>query len=150
MFIDCLDVDETIAQLLVTEGFASVEEVAFVPPDELAAIGGFDEELAGELIRRANDFLEARNAEFTKERLALGVEDAVAEINGLTPAMLVTLGKAGIKTLDDLGDLAADELLEMLPDSGLGETEANAVIMAARAHWFGDEAAAGDGAVAPA
>ena len=150
MFIDCLDVDETIAQLLVTEGFASVEEVAFVPPDELAAIGGFDEELAGELIRRANDYLEARNAEYTKERLALGVEDAVAEINGLTPAMLVTLGKAGVKTLDDLGDLAADELLEMLPESGLGETEANAIIMAARAHWFGDEAAAGDGAAAPA
>jgi N utilization substance protein A len=150
MFIDCLDVDETIAQLLVTEGFASVEEVAFVPPDELAAIGGFDEDLAGELIRRANDYLEARNAEYTKERLALGVEDAVAEINGLTPAMLVTLGKAGIKTLDDLGDLAADELLEVLPDSGLGETEANGIIMAARAHWFGDEAGAGDGAAAPA
>ncbi|HUN51287.1 MAG TPA: transcription termination factor NusA [Candidatus Sulfotelmatobacter sp.] len=150
MFIDSLDVDETIAQLLVTEGFASVEEVAYVPADELAAIGGFDEELAGELIRRANDYLEARNAEYTRERVALGVEDAVAAINGLTPAMLVTLGKAGVKTLDDLGDLAADELLEMLPDGGLGEAEANDVIMAARAHWFGDEASAGDGAAAPA
>ncbi|HYM30659.1 MAG TPA: transcription termination factor NusA [Candidatus Cybelea sp.] len=146
MFIDCLDVDETIAQLLVTEGFASVEEVAFVPADELASIGGFDEELASELIRRANDFLEARNVEYTKERKALGVEDAVAEIAGLTPAMQVTLGKAGVKTLDDLGDLAADELMEMLPGSGLGETEANAIIMAARAHWFTEGEGAGPGA----
>jgi N utilization substance protein A len=150
MFIDSLDVDETIAQLLVTEGFASVEEVAFVPPDELAAIGGFDEELAGELIRRANDYLEARNVEYTKERQSLGVEDAVAEINGLTPAMLVTLGKAGVKTLDDLGDLAADELLETLPGSGLSEADANTIIMAARAHWFGNEDGAGTGAAPPA
>ncbi len=83
------------------------------------------------------------NAELNDRRVELGVEDAIKELAGLTPAMLVALGEAGIKTLDDLGDLATDELISyeegVLREFGLGETEANEIIMAARAHWFDDE-----------
>ena len=139
MFIDALDVDDVIAHLLVTEGFSSVEEVAFVPLDDLVDIEGFDENIAGELQNRARSFLEeqdVRNAERSRE---LGVAEEVAALPGLTSAMLVRLGEKGVKTLDDLGDLAGDELIEIVGADALGLDEANQVIMAARAHWFGDE-----------
>ena len=152
-FIDALDVDEVVAQLLVIEGFTSVDVVAFVPVEELVEIEGFDEDVAQELHARANDYLERLNQQYEARRVELGVTSEIAAISELTPAMLVRLGEQGIKTLDDLGDLAGDELLEMLPDSGLGEEAANAIIMAARAHWFEDEPATegeeeGDGATA--
>ena len=139
LFVSTLDVDEFLAQLLVTEGFSTVEDIAFVPEEELGSIEGLDPNVATELRKRATLYLEARNAEYEATRRKLGVEDAVAAIEGLTPAMLVALGEKGIKTLDDLGDLAGDELLDALPDSGLTAEEANAIIMKARAHWFGDE-----------
>ena len=110
-FEEELDVDETLSQLLVAEGFAELEEVAYVDLEELAGIEGFDEELAEELQNRAREAIERREAAYREERTALGVEDALAEIPHLTEAMLVTLGKAGIKTLDDLADLATDELI---------------------------------------
>ena len=142
-FIDALQVDEMIAQLLVAEGFTSVEEVGYVPIEELLAIDGFDEDLAGELGTRAREYLDRVNSELAQKRTDLGVEDALADLSGLTPAMLVALGEAGIKTLDDLGDLASDELIDreegILRAFQLGEEEANAIIMAARAHWFDDE-----------
>src|SRR5690606_22523474 len=94
------------------------------------------EEVANELRDRARAWLEKRDAELTQRWHELGVDEALAEIEGLTPAMLVALGEKGIKTLDDLGDLASDELREMLPDQKLTEAEANAIIMAARAPWF--------------
>jgi N utilization substance protein A len=141
MFIEALDVDEVIAHLLVTEGFASVEDVAFVPLDELASVESFDETVAGELQSRARNFLDEQNKQLSLKRVELGVEDAVAAIEGLTPAMLVPLGERGIKTLDDLGDLAADELIEIIGAGALDPERANAVIMAARAHWFDDETA---------
>ena len=145
-FMNALDVDEVIAQLLVTEGFTRVEEVAYVPREELAAIEGFDEDIAEELASRAEAYIGTLNTQLTERRRELGVDDAIAEIEGVTPAMLVTLGEKEVRTLDDLGDLAADELIEMLGDLAPGEDEANAIIMAARAHWFEDEADAGDGA----
>lgn len=145
-FIDALQVDEMIAQLLVAEGFTSVEEVGYVPIEELLAIDGFDEEVAGELGTRAREYLDRVNAEMAQQRIDLGVEDALADLQGLSPAMLVALGEAGVKTLDDLGDLASDELIDreegILRAFQLGEDEANAIIMAARAHWFDDEEAA--------
>jgi transcription termination/antitermination protein NusA len=110
-FEEELDVDETLSQLLVAEGFAELDEVAYVELDELAGIEGFDEELAEELQNRAREAIERREAAHREERTALGVEDALAGIPHLTEAMLVTLGKAGIKTLDDLADLATDELI---------------------------------------
>lgn len=156
-----LDVDETLAQLLVAEGFGALEEVAYVELDELAGIEGFDEDLAQELQSRAQEALDRREQANREERQALGVEDALAELPYLTEAMLVTLGKAGIKTLDDLADLATDELIEkkrveprrrnedapkrpehkggVLGEYGLSEEQGNEIIMAARAHWFDDE-----------
>ncbi len=139
MFIDTLDVDEMIAQLLVTEGFSTVEEVAYVAVDELGGIEGFDEEVAEELSRRAQDHIERVNAQLNEERVSLGVSDEIAAIEAFDPALLVELGKAGVKSLDDLGDLASDELREVLPNARFTEEEANEIIMAARAHWFDDE-----------
>ncbi len=142
LFVEALDVDDVIAGLLVTEGFTTVEELAFVPEDELASIEGFDESVAAELIRRAGAFLEKRDNELNERRMEMGVTDDVAAIETLTPAMLVALGEKGVKTLDDLADLASDELIEIVGADNMDEDTANAVIMSARAHWFeGDEAA---------
>ncbi|MCC4251901.1 transcription termination factor NusA [Sphingobium naphthae] len=159
MFQNELDVDETLSQLLVAEGFGELEEVAYVSVEELASIEGFDEDLAAELQSRAQEALDRREAAAREERQALGVEDALADMPHLTEAMLVTLGKAGIKTLDDLADLATDELIAkkrvdqrrrksetsedkggILSAYGLNEEQGNEIIMAARAHWFEEEA----------
>jgi N utilization substance protein A len=141
MFIDALDVDDVIAHLLVTEGFTSVEEVAFVPLNELAGIEGFDETVAGELQQRGRVFLEEQNVMLEAKRKELGVSDDIAALDGMTPALLVAVGEKGVKTLDDLADLAGDELIEMVGSAAKLELEeANAIIMAARAHWFADEA----------
>src|SRR5829696_5570477 len=159
MFQSELDVDETLSQLLVAEGFTSLEEVAYVQVEEIASIEGLDEDIAAELQNRATEALERREAAAREERRALGVEDALAELPHLTEQMLVTLGKAGIKTLDDLADLATDELIQkkrveprrrepsnrpedkggILAEYGLSEEQGNEIIMAARAHWFEDE-----------
>ncbi|MDB5368019.1 MAG: nusA [Rhodospirillales bacterium] len=141
LFIAALEVDDVIAHLLITEGFANVEEIASTDVDELARIEGFDEDVAAELRNRAITFLEARDAAFEEERRTLGVEDTIAAVDGFTPEMLVKLGKAGVKTLDDLGDLAADELIEIVGDGAMDLEHANTAIMAARAHWFENEEA---------
>ncbi len=149
LFVEALDVDDVIAGLLVTEGFNTIEELAFTPPDELASIEGFDEQVAEELIRRAEQFLVRRDSELNEKRIALGVSDEIAAIEALTPAMLVALGEKGVKTLDDLADLASDELVEIVGEGNMDEATANEVIMAARAHWFegesGGEAGGGGG-----
>ena len=170
MFEEELDVDETLSQLLVAEGFTELEEVAYVDLSELATIEGFDEELGAELQSRAQEALDRREEANRELRRGLGVEDALAEMPHLNEVMLVVLGKAGIKTLDDLADLATDELIAkkraeqrrrdgsapprrereqdrggVLGDFNLTEEQGNEIIMAARAHWFEDE----DGAAAP-
>jgi transcription termination/antitermination protein NusA len=143
LFIEALDIDDVIAHLLVTEGFSSVEEIAFVPLQDLAGIEGFDEDVAGELQERAKVFIERKNQELEARRLELGVTEELAAVPGMTPAMLVALGDKGIKTLDDLADLASDELIENVQGvAKLSQDEANAIIMAARAHWFADDEAA--------
>src|SRR5437762_5691827 len=159
LFQNELDVDETLSQLLVAEGFTSLEEVAYVSIDEIASIEGLDEDIATELQSRATEALERREAASREVRRALGVEDPLAELPHLTEQMLVTLGKAGIKTLDDLADLATDELIQkkrveprrrepsnrpedkggILAEYSLSEEQGNEIIMAARAHWFEDE-----------
>ncbi len=169
LFVEALDVDDVIAHLLVTEGFSKVEEVAFVPLDDLMDIEGFDEDVANELQARAQSFLETRDAELDERRRALGVADDVAEVEGVTPEMMVALGEHGVKDRDDLADLVGDELrFIMLAEKGehtldsiaglddgdlrslllpspLAADEADALIMAARAHWFADEDAPADG-----
>jgi N utilization substance protein A len=142
LFVEALDVDDVIAGLLVTEGFNTIEELAFTPVEDMADIEGFDEQIAEELIRRAEAWLLKRDNELTERRTVLGVSDEVATVESLTPAMLVALGEKGVKTLDDLADLASDELIEIVGTEALDEATANSVIMAARAHWFGDEAEA--------
>src|SRR6185436_11449123 len=163
---------ETLAQLLVAEGFTSLEEVAYVEADEIASIEGLDDEIAGELQSRATEALERREAASREERRGLGVDDALAELPYLTEQMLVTLGKANIRTLDDLADLATDELIQkkrveprrraetapkrtedkagVLADYGLTEEQGNEIIMAARAHWFEDDASASESTDEPA
>ena len=143
LFVDALDVDDVIAGLLVTEGFNTVEELAGVPPDELADIEGFDDGVAEELIRRAEAALVRRYEELEEKRRELGVTDDVASFEAFSPQMLVVLGEKGVKTLDDLADLAGDELVEVLGGSEPFDGElANEIIMSARAHWFGEEPAA--------
>ncbi len=111
MFMESLDVDETIAQLLVTEGFASVEEVAYVDGGEISNIEGFDEDTASEIQGRAREHLEKVEAERDAKRRELGVSDDLAKISGVTKQMMVTFGENGIKTLDDLADCATDDLV---------------------------------------
>jgi N utilization substance protein A len=173
MFEEELDVDETLSQLLVAEGFTELEEVAYIELSEIANIEGFDEELGAELQSRAAEALERREEANRETRRGLGVEDALAEMPHLNEAMLVTLGKAGVKTLDDLADLATDELIAkkrveqrrregsapparrdkreedkggVLGEYGLTEEQGNEIIMAARAHWFDEEPAAEEAA----
>lgn len=139
LFMLALDVDEMVAQLLATEGFASVEDVAFIEPAEIAAIEGFDQETAEELIARAAEWLQKAQSEQETKRKSLGVSDELANLEGLTTAMLVALGEAKIKTLDDLADLSGDELVEIVGELDLDA--ANAIIMKAREGWFTDEQA---------
>src|SRR5471030_1714757 len=153
LFMDSLDVDETVAQLLASEGFASIEDVAYVDAGDLAQIEAFDEETANELQNRAIEFIEARNKELDDKRLALGVADDVLEVEGITPAMAVSLGEHDVKTLDDLAGCASDDLIgyyEVNKDKervripgalegfNLSGDDANAIVMKARvkAGWI--------------
>src|SRR5690242_6776404 len=153
LFMESLDVDETVAQLLASEGFSSIEDVAFVPLAELSQIEAFDEETAQELQNRAIEFIEARNKELDDKRLALGVADEVLEVEGVTPAIAVALGEHEIKTLEDLAGCATDDLIGYYETSkdkertripgaldgfNLSSDDTNAIIMKARvkAGWI--------------
>src|ERR1700722_16028158 len=110
MFIDTLNVDEVIGQLLASEGFSSVEELAMVDPKEIAGIEGFDDDTANELQTRASEYLAKIEGELDAKRTELGVEDALKDIEGVTSAMLVRFGENGIKTVEDLAGCATDDL----------------------------------------
>jgi N utilization substance protein A len=142
LFVEALDVDDVIAGLLVQEGFGSIEDIVQAPDEELAEIEGFDESVAAELKRRAEVFIEKRDAEMDEKRRDLGVDDVLIDVGGFTPAMMVTLGEKGVKSLEDLADLAGDELVEILGAEAVDEETANAIVMEARrrAGWLGDEA----------
>jgi transcription termination/antitermination protein NusA len=151
-FTEALDVDEMLAQLLASEGFASVEDVAFVALQEMASIEGLDEETASELQTRARDYLERIAGEQDSRRKELGVSDDLAAMEGLTGEMLVLLGEEGIKTIEDLAGCATDDLVGWterkqgevikhkgtLSGTGLSATDAEALIMSARvkAGWI--------------
>ena len=109
IFMASLDVDEMIAQLLTSEGFATIEEVAYVPLDEITVIEGFDDETAEELQRRATEHLDRQNQALDEERKALGVADELMNVEGLTPAMLVALGKNDVFTLEDFAGCVPDD-----------------------------------------
>ena len=155
LFVSALDVDEVVGQLLASEGFSTVDEIAYVELDELAGIEGFDEDTAVELQTRARDFLARLEAEQDAERQALGVEDALKDVAGLTTAMLVALGKADIKTVEDFAGSVPDDLIgwverkdgEATRHAGaldgydLSRADAEAMIMSARlkAGWVTEE-----------
>lgn len=143
-FVEALDVDDVIAGFLATEGFHSVEDLAYADPDELSSIEGFDESIVRELIRRAEVYLENQESALDKRRQELGVSDELVALEVFTNQMLVTLGEKGIKTLDDLADLAGDELIEILGEDALDEESANNIIMSARAHWFEEDGSLGE------
>ena len=111
VFMEALNVDEVVGQLLASEGFTSVEELAMVDVKELAGIEGFDEETATELQTRAREYLEQLEAELEAKRKELGVEDAMKDVPGITGKMLVKLGENDVKTVEDLAGCATDDLV---------------------------------------
>ncbi|MDE1160096.1 MAG: transcription termination factor NusA [Neorhizobium sp.] len=111
LFMDALDVDEMVGQVLASEGFAAVEELAYVDLDEIASIDGFDEDTANEIQTRAREYLERIEAENDEKRKTLGVTDELKQIEGLNAQMLVALGEDGIKTIEDFAGCAADDLV---------------------------------------
>ena len=110
IFVEALNLDEVVGQLLASEGFTSIEELAMVDEKEVSSIEGFDEETARELQQRARDYLEREEAELDAKRKALGVEDALKEVPGITTKMLVALGENDVKTVEDLAGCATDDL----------------------------------------
>jgi len=144
-FIDALDVDDVIAHFLVSEGFTSIEEVAYVPEEELLSIEGFDNEVAEELRLRARNFLAKENERLEARVVELEIEESLKTLDGMSMQMAVALGEAEIKTLEDFADLASDELTG--PEDGLlrafklTEAQANEFILRARvvAGWITEE-----------
>lgn len=139
LFVTALDVDEMIAQLLAAEGFTTIDEIAYVDPEELAGIEGFDEDVASELQARATAYLEQVNTRLLEQSKELGLTPELANFEGLNPEILLKLAQNDVKTLDDFADLAGDELRDFAGKDLLTLEQANQLIMAARAHWFDDE-----------
>jgi N utilization substance protein A len=136
LFMAKLDVDQEIADILIEEGFASLEQVAYVPLQEMLEIESFDEDTVNELRTRAKDVL--LTMEIAREESAEGVSQDLRDLEGLDSELIAKLAQAGIKTRDDLADLATDELTDI---TGQTAEDATALIMKAREHWFtGEEA----------
>ncbi len=150
LFIGALDIDDVMAHLLVVEGFTRIEEIAETPIEELSQIEGFEDELSQELQNRAIAFLNAKATELAEKQAELGLAEDLTSFESLSPAHTLSVGEKGVKTLDDLADLAGDELIDMLGEGQMTFTEANKVIMDARAHWFAEEDAAAAAAAAEA
>jgi N utilization substance protein A len=174
IFVDALNLDEVVGQLLASEGFGSIEELALVDEKEIASIEGFDEDTARELQERAREYLAQQEAELDAKRKELGVEDAMKDVPGISTAMLVKLGENGVKTVEDLAGCATDDLTGwterkdgeakrepgFLDGLDVSREEAEALIMQARlmAGWIteaelnppAEEAAEGESAPAEA
>jgi N utilization substance protein A len=136
LFMEKLDVDEEIADILISEGFTSLEEVAYVPLQEMLEIEAFDEDTVNELRARAKDAL--LTMEIAKEEDVEDVAQNLRDLKGLNADLIAKLADSGVHTLDDLADLAVDELTDI---TGQSEEEAKALIMKAREHWFTNESA---------
>jgi N utilization substance protein A len=155
LFMDALDVDEMVAQVLASEGFTSVEDVAYVDQGEISSIDGFDEDTATEIQNRARDYLEKIEAEHDAARTKLGVKDELRDIPGITTAMMVKLGEDGVKTIEDFAGYASDDLVGwkerkdgetktykgVLDEFGLSKADAEQMILAARlkAGWINED-----------
>ncbi|MBM3386003.1 MAG: transcription termination/antitermination protein NusA, partial [Betaproteobacteria bacterium] len=135
LFMEKLDVDEEVAAILIEEGFATLEEVAYVPINEMMEIDAFDENIVNELRSRARNALLVQA--IASEESLDGVDPELLRLEGMDSQLAAKLAKGGIKARDELADLAVDELAEL---TGLDEERAKKLIMAARAHWFAAEA----------
>jgi len=135
LFMEKLDVDQEVADILIDEGFTSLEEVAYVPIQEMLEIDSFDEDTVNELRARAKDAL--LTMEIAREESVEEVSQNLRDLEGLTPALIAKLAESGVHTRDDLADLAIDELVEI---TGQPEDEAKALIIKAREHWFAGQA----------
>ena len=130
-FMSRLDVDEEVADILIDEGFTGLEEIAYVPMQELLEIEAFDEDTINELRTRARDSL--LTMELAKEERVEEVSQDLRSLEGMTTNLVAKLAEGNVHTRDDLAELAVDELVEM---TGINEEDAKALIMKARAHWF--------------
>jgi transcription termination/antitermination protein NusA len=137
LFMEKLDVDEEIADILIQEGFAGLEQVAYIPIEEMLEIESFDEDTVNELRSRAKDAL--LTMEIAREENALEVSQDLRDLEGLNPELIGKLAEAGVHTRDDLADLALDELTDI---TGQSADEAKTLIMKAREHWFTSATAA--------
>jgi len=131
LFVEKLDVDEEVADILIAEGFTSLEEVAYVPLQEMLEIESFDEDTVNELRTRAKDAL--LTMEIAKEEEVEALSENLKDLDGLTPELITKLAEGGIHTRDDLADLAVDELVDL---TGISSDAAKALILKAREHWF--------------
>ena len=134
LFMEKLDVDQEIADILIEEGFTNLEEVAYVPIQEMLDIDAFDEDTVNELRARAKDAL--LTLEIAREESVQSVSQDLRDLEGLTHELIAKLAEAGVQTRDDLADLAIDELTDI---TGQSEEDARALIMKAREHWFADQ-----------
>jgi transcription termination/antitermination protein NusA len=141
LFVDKLDVDVEVADILIAEGFSSLEEVAYVPMQEMLEIASFDEDTVNELRTRAKDAL--LTMDIARENNSGEVSQDLNDFDGLTPELIAKLEAGGVHSRDELADLAVDELVEM---TGVDAEAAKDLIMKAREHWFAAEAAAQENA----
>jgi N utilization substance protein A len=135
LFVEKLDVDQEVADILIEEGFTSLEEVAYVPLQEMLEIESFDEDTVNELRARAKDAL--LTMEIAREESVEEVSQDLRDLDGLDTELIAKLAEGGINTRDDLADLAVDELVDI---TGQSEEEAKTLILKAREHWFAGQA----------
>jgi N utilization substance protein A len=133
MFMQKLDVDEDVSEVLVQEGFTSLEEIAYVPLDEILAIEGFDEEIANELRNRAKDALLTQAIASEEDLSSANIADDLLNMEGMDDTLALQLAKKGILNMEDLAEQSVDELIDI---EGMDEERAGKLIMTARAPWF--------------
>ena len=136
LFMEKLDVDEEVAEVLVQEGFTSLEEIAYVPLDEILGIEGFDEEIANELRNRAKDALLTQAIASEEDLSSANIADDLLNLEGMDDALALALAKIGILSMEDLAEQSIDELMEI---DDMDEERAGKLIMTARAPWFEEE-----------
>ncbi|MBO7645201.1 MAG: transcription termination/antitermination protein NusA, partial [Alphaproteobacteria bacterium] len=137
LFTSALDVDETIAQLLITEGFRTIEEIAYVQQSELESIEGFNTELAVELQNRAKAYLTKQEQDYFDNGHKMGMNDDLLKFDFIKRPIIMKLGENDIKSLSDLADLASDELVEILGEDNMSPRLAERVVMKARELAYG-------------
>jgi N utilization substance protein A len=137
-FMEALDVDDDVAEILVQEGFSTLEEIAYVPLDEISSIQDFDEEIANELRGRAKDALLTKAIASEEDITKAGIKDDLLNMEGMDNVLALELSKIEVLSMEDLADQSIDELMEI---EGMKEERAGTLIMTARAPWFADEEA---------